>query len=222
MRKVLPKFDLLIVDEAHKLKNPWTVQAQAVAQVLGGRFETVATFLTATALPAFGVEELRRVFDLFGCASEVRPGFPDDVDALFHSIADYQRTYEAFEEAWRLADSRQASAFAEWYACAAVAPLTADPRQAVPGLECIDDPNVASARTGTSGSFGVLKDHGVEHGFRRWAIRSLKPGGSRGATSRSSPFHRCARGGGSGAAADVPALDDGARTQRGPVSCRGG
>ena len=42
------------------------------------------------------------MFDLFGCASEVPPGFPDDVDALFHSIADYQRTYEAFEEAWRL------------------------------------------------------------------------------------------------------------------------
>ncbi|WP_026605541.1 SNF2-related protein [Methylocapsa acidiphila] len=173
VRKVLPKFDLLIVDEAHKLKNPWTVQAQAVAQVLGGRFKG-ATFLTATPFQ-LGVEELRRVFDLFGCASEVRPGFPDDVNALFHSIADYQRTYEAFEEAWRFADSRQASAFAEWYACAAVAPLTADPRQAVPGLECIDDPNVATLARYVW-ELRRLKDHGVEHGFRRWAIRSLKPG----------------------------------------------
>lgn len=173
VRKVLPKFDLLIVDEAHKLKNPWTVQAQAVTQVLGGRFKR-AVFLTATPFQ-LGVEELKRVFDMFGHASEVRPDFRANVDALFLSIADYQRTYDAFEDAWRFADSRHAAAFAEWYAQAATAALPEDPRQVVPGLDRIDDPNVATLAR-YAWELRRLKEHGVERGFRRWTIRSLKPG----------------------------------------------
>ncbi len=173
VRKVLPEFDLLVVDEAHKLKNPWTVQAQAVTQVLGGRFHR-AVFLTATPFQ-LGVAELRRVFDMFGNASEVRPDFREDVDALFESIADYQRTYDAFEDAWRFADTRHAAAFADWYASASMAPLPADPRQVIPGLDRIDDPNVATLAR-YAWELRRLKEHGVEKGFRRWTIRSLKPG----------------------------------------------
>ena len=173
VRTVLPKFDLLIVDEAHKLKNPWTVQAQAVTHVLGGRFKR-AVFLTATPFQ-LGVEELKRVFDIFGHATDVRRDFRDDVDALFVSIGDYQRTYDAFEDAWRFADASQSAAFAEWYTSASTAPLPADPRQVVPGLDTLEDPNVA-ALARYAWELRRLKEHGVEKGFRRWTIRSLKPG----------------------------------------------
>jgi hypothetical protein len=173
VRKVLPEFDLLVVDEAHKLKNPWTVQAQAVAQVLGRRFKR-AVFLTATPFQ-LGVVELRRVFEMFGQAREVRPGFSDDVEALFAAIADYQRTYDAFEDAWRFADSRHAAAFAGWYERASTEPVSADARQAVPGLELIDDPNVTTLARYVW-ELRRLKENGVEPGFRRWTIRSLKPG----------------------------------------------
>jgi hypothetical protein len=170
VRKVLPQFDLLVIDEAHKLKNPLTVQAQAVSQVLGGRFGR-AVFLTATPFQ-LGVEELRRVFEMFGRATKVRSDFQDDVDRLFHDIDDYQRAYGSFEKAWRFADFSHASAFSEWYARTAGAPAASDPRQSVPDIDSIDDPNVATLAR-HAWELRRLKDHGVEDGFRKWTIRSL-------------------------------------------------
>ena len=116
VRKMLPKFDFLIVDEAHKLKNPWTVQAQAVAHVLGGRFKR-AVFSYRHAVPTRRAD--RTLSYLFGGSSDARPGFQNDVESLFQSIADYQRTYNDFEAAWRFADLRQAKAFEAWYRNAA-------------------------------------------------------------------------------------------------------
>lgn len=173
LRAVLPAFDLLVIDEAHKLKNPWTVQAQAVAQVLHRTFAR-AIFLTATPFQ-LGVEELKRVFQMFAHARAVRPGFQDDVDTLFATIADYQRTYDAFEQAWRYADHGHTRAFAAWYAGVASLPVLPSRAAPVPGLDGVEDPNVlALARY--AWELRRLKEHGVEPGFRCWTVRSLKPG----------------------------------------------
>lgn len=172
VRKLLPCFDLLVVDEAHKLKNPWTVQAQAVSQVLGTRFRR-AVFLTATPFQLH-VLELRRVFEMFGSAREVRSGFREDVDALFAAIKDYQDTYGLFESAWRFAESNHASGFARWYDRVGLTEVSPDPTQVVPGIQQDDDPNVV-ALARYAWQLRRLKVHGVEPGFRRWTIRSLKP-----------------------------------------------
>lgn len=173
VRMLLPALDLLVVDEAHKLKNPWTVQSQAVAQVLGGRFAR-AVFLTATPFQ-LGVEELRRVFEMFARASGVRPGFAEDVEALFAAVTEYQRAYADFEERWRYATERQAEDVAAWYRATRGRPVDPDPRAPVPGLEGCDDPNVATLAR-AAWELRRLKDHGVQPGFRRWTLRSLKPG----------------------------------------------
>src|SRR6185436_17720852 len=94
--------DVLVVDEAHKLKNPWSVRAQAVSQVLAGIYDR-AVFLTATPFQ-LGVEELRQVFHLFGSARGVRKGFEADVEELYSSVRAYQRSYERFERLWRYVD----------------------------------------------------------------------------------------------------------------------
>lgn len=172
VKSVLPDFDLLVVDEAHKLKNPWTVQSQAVAQVLGGTFRR-AVFLTATPFQ-LGVTELRRVFEMFGYAENVRDGFKDDVDALFADIADYQRTYDTFEAGWRFADIGHASGFSAWATAVAAHPVDPSPSAPVPGLDGIDDPNVVRLAR-EAWALRRLKEHGVEPGFRRWTVRSLKP-----------------------------------------------
>ena len=49
--KLIPRFDLLVVDEAHKLKNPGALRTQAMQRVFEGRFRK-ALFLTATPFPA--------------------------------------------------------------------------------------------------------------------------------------------------------------------------
>jgi len=172
VRELLPCFDLLVVDEAHKLKNPWTVQAQAVSQVLGGRFRR-AVFLTATPFQ-LDVIELRRVFEMFNSAREVRAGFREDVDTLFAAIKDYQETYGFFESAWRYADWNQASGFARWYDRVASTDVSPEPTQSVPGIHEDDDPNVV-ALARYAWQLRRLKHHGVEPGFRRWTVRSLKP-----------------------------------------------
>jgi hypothetical protein len=171
VRHLLPSiFDLLVVDEAHKLKNPWTVQSQAVSQVLQGRYAK-ALFLTATPFQ-LGVGELRRVFELFACASRVRAGFEKDKDELFAGIADYQEGYGELEDAWRYATPEHSTALASWYLQARGAPITVDEP---PGLDGLVDPNVlALARL--AWRLRVIKDGVVEPGFRRWTVRSLKPG----------------------------------------------
>jgi hypothetical protein len=163
VRHLLPQFDLLVVDEAHKLKNPWTVQARAVSQVLGNRFNRAA-FLTATPFQ-LGVHELRQVFRLFSRASAVRPGFRQDVDELFEAITSYQQSYDSFEQSWRYVDPRQASSLATWY--------RTQRNRAEFDTEGLDDPNVVSLAH-QAWQLRKLKNERVESGFRRWTLRSLK------------------------------------------------
>ncbi len=164
IRSLLPTLDLLVVDEAHKLKNPWSVQARAVSQVLGGVFSK-AVFLTATPFQ-LGVSELRQVFELFGRANVVRPGFHEDVDDLFDGIAEYQGTYDGFEQDWRLLDGTQVAAMARWYR------RVQD--ESGPELDGIEDLNVRRVAQ-QAWALRELKNSRVEPGFRRWAIRNLKP-----------------------------------------------
>ena len=166
LKGLLPNFDLLVVDEAHKLKNPWTVQAQAVSQVLGGKFARAA-FLTATPFQ-LGVRELRQVFALFGRARRVREGFDGDVQRLFGAIERYQHCYGHFEELWRYADEQQATQFAEWY--------LRQRAHAYTSFEGIDDANVAALARLANELLEIKSAvDGVEPGFRRWTLRSLKP-----------------------------------------------
>jgi hypothetical protein len=171
VRELLPRsFDLLVVDEAHKLKNPWTVQSQAVSQVLSKRYKKAA-FLTATPFQ-LGVGELRRVFDLFGHAKKVRDGFHTDKDTLFQGIHDYQQTYDEFESAWKYAEPAHTEALAPWYRLARSHPHTLpDP----PALDDVEDPNV-EALARLAWRLRALKDGVVQPGFRRWTVRNLKPG----------------------------------------------
>jgi hypothetical protein len=171
VRSLLPDtFDLLVVDEAHKLKNPYTVQSQAVTQVLGGLYDKAA-FLTATPFQ-LSVSEMARVFELFGHARDVRDGFQTDVDALFSGIDAYQKLYDAFEDGWRFATETHAQGFADWYAQVRDHD-TVEPD--APDLGSLDDPNVAELAR-MAWKLRHLKDHVVQPGFRRWTIRSLKPG----------------------------------------------
>ena len=165
VRMLLPRFDLLVIDEAHKLKNPWTVQAQAVSQVLAGSFEKAA-FLTATPFQ-LGVGELRQVFRLFSRARHVRESFAEDVDGLFDAIRGYQSSYDAFERAWRYLEPDHLDAFGDWYRQA---------RRSDGGrFDDIDDPNVHTMAR-QAWALRQLKREQIEPGFRRWTIRSLKPG----------------------------------------------
>ena len=162
---LLPKFDLVVVDEAHKLKNPWTVQSQAVSLVLNKRFQK-AVFLTTTPFQ-LGVSELRRVFEIFGRASKVRPDFGNDVEDLFDGIRTYQEAYDRFEASWKFVDEDQAASFKVWY----------NSNRGLPeaSYETIEDPNVLSLAR-MARNLKELKDSRVERGFRRWTIRNLKPG----------------------------------------------
>ncbi len=159
VRALLPTFSLVILDEAHKLKNAHTVRAHGVAGCLRDRFDK-ALFLTATPFQ-LDVHELRQVFQLFSLAK----GAPTDLlaraDALFAAIRDYQAAYGAFEAAWRRLDAAAVSEFTAWH--------ERDPAFESPS----DDPSlrVVAERYRALRS---LKDQHIEPGFRQWMIRSVR------------------------------------------------
>ncbi len=164
LRALVPTFRLLVVDEAHKLKDPWTVRAQAVTHVLRKNYEK-AVFLTATPFQ-LGIEELRHVFQLFFNARTVPDGFADDVERLFGSVRSYQRAYARFEAQWRYVDETQARALSDWYGSAS--------RSNAPAFERLDD-NVRLVAE-QIWQLIKLKQEQVEPAFRQWMLRSLKPG----------------------------------------------
>lgn len=67
IRKALPRYDLLVLDEAHKLKNPSSKRFRYLEQVLAKRFETML-FLSATPFQ-IDLSELAAVFQLLGAAT---------------------------------------------------------------------------------------------------------------------------------------------------------
>lgn len=157
--KLMPMLDLLIVDEAHKLKNPGSLRTDAMRRVFYGRFRK-ALFLTATPFQ-LDVSELREVFSLFAGAAGAPKDLESQVDELLAAVADYQAHYEAFQQTWLSLDPAVAAEFRSMYDNNPAALDTTG----VPALQLVAK-QVAALKT--------LKAQAVEPGFRKWMIRSLR------------------------------------------------
>lgn len=101
-RALLPIFDLVVVDEAHKLKNRETKRFKSLSQALRQRFHN-ALFLTATPFQ-LGPDELRQVFTLFALATTAPTNLLERAETLLTDIRDYQAAYLAFERDWGRVD----------------------------------------------------------------------------------------------------------------------
>ena len=157
--KLMPMIDLLIVDEAHKLKNPGSLRTRAMRRVFDGRFRK-ALFLTATPFQ-LDVAELREVFSLFAGAKDAPRDLEDQVEGLLTSVADYQRQYEAFQQTWSSLDPVVAAQFCALY--------DGEPQ----ALDEIDDPALRVVAHQVA-ALKSIKTETVEPGFRPWMIRSLR------------------------------------------------
>jgi hypothetical protein len=160
VRALIPDIDVLVIDEAHKLKNVDTLRSQAVMTVFGRKF-CKALFLTATPFQ-LDVDELRQVFRLFSLAREAPPDLLDSVETLFQDIRDYQHGYQELEGVWARLDAGLAARFGEVYA--------ADP----PLERHIEDVSLRAVARHVR-ELVRIKTERIQPGFRRWMIRSLHP-----------------------------------------------
>lgn len=160
-RSLLPIFDLLIVDEAHKLKNAQALRTRGLQTTMTGRYRK-ALFLTATPFQ-LDVGELRQVFHLFARAKGAANNLGEQIDKLLEGIRDYQRCYTAFQTSWGQLESGQAAEFCSLYA--------ADPTL----TEDIEDPSLRIVAASLR-ELVRLKEQAIEPGLRRWMIRSLRRG----------------------------------------------
>lgn len=159
VRDLLPEIDLLVLDEAHKLKNADTVRARGVAHTFERRFKK-ALFLTATPFQ-LDVSELRQVFSVFALATTSPPDLMAQVDGLFAAIDRYRDAYRAFEEVWFRVDPDVAERFRVAF--------EADSSLAGP----IDDPSVRDVAAKARDLLALRRDT-IEPAFRSWMIRSLR------------------------------------------------
>lgn len=159
VRRLLPELDLLVIDEAHKLKNEDSMRATGVRTVLEGRFDK-ALFLTATPFQ-LTVAELRQVFSLFALARSAPGDLLERARGLLDHVAEYTRAYGDLERVWAQADGAVAADFGAWFE--RHPDLAVDPED--PALRAI----VAPARR----LLARKRDH-IEPGFRAWMIRSLR------------------------------------------------
>lgn len=158
VRALLPSFDLLVVDEAHRLKNPGAVQVIAVNTTFRKKLDRVL-FLTATPFQLH-VDELRQIFKTFQLARSAPADFPAGVDQLLSNIQQYQEVYDEFQSAWQRMDEAGATEFTEYF-------------HRSPGLS--DEPPPALKPVADRLRVLIdLKDNAVEPGLRRWMVRSLK------------------------------------------------
>ncbi|MDG2539819.1 helicase-related protein [Dyella jiangningensis] len=157
--KLMPMVDLLIVDEAHKLKNPGSLQTTAMRSVFRGRFRK-SVFLTATPFQ-LAVSELREVFSLFGDAQGAPKDLHEEIERLLAAVAEYQLQYEAFQQTWLSMDPVMAAKFRWLY----------DNHSAI--LETTEDPSLQLVVKQVAALMS-LKTKTIEPGFRKWMIRSLR------------------------------------------------
>lgn len=157
--KLMPMIDLLIVDEAHKLKNPGSLQTTAMRRVFRGRFMKTV-FLTATPFQ-LDVSELREMFSLFEDAAGASKDLSSEVDELLAAVAEYQFQYEAFQQTWLSLDLAVAAEFRLRY----------DNHADI--LEAAEDPSLHLVAKQVA-SLKSLKVQTIEPGFRKWMIRSLR------------------------------------------------
>jgi len=158
-RALLPTFDLLVVDEAHKLKNRHTKRAQSLSQALRQRFHK-ALFLTATPFQ-LDVDELRQVFALFSLASTAPADLHERAELLLTDIRGYQDAYAAFERDWSRVD-----------------PILADELgrhlEGAPDLAHLPDNPALRPVALHLRRLIELKDTRIEPAFRRWMVRSRR------------------------------------------------
>ena len=157
--KLMPTIDLLIVDEAHKLKNPGSLRTRAMRRVFEKRFRK-ALFLTATPFQ-LDVRELREVFTLFAGAKYAPRDLEDQVQELLTAVSDYQRQYDAFQQTWSSLDPSVATRFSSAY--------DEDPST----VDAIEEPALQVVAKQVS-CLKSLKTEKIEPGFRQWMIRSLR------------------------------------------------
>jgi hypothetical protein len=159
VRALLPDFDLLVVDEAHKLKNAHTLRSQAISTVFRRKYAKTL-FLTATPFQ-LSVEELRQVFFTFSQARGAPENLMDEVQAFFDDIREYQAAYDTLYRAWAGLDAAAAVEFTALF-------------QADEALEQdIQDPSLRAVAMAIK-EVRRLKQQKIEPGFRRWMIRSLR------------------------------------------------
>lgn len=156
---MMPPFDLLVVDEAHKLKSSDSVRTTGVRTAFAQRFDR-ALFLTATPFQ-LSVGELRQVFALFSLARTAPPDLMDQADRLLASVGEYQQAYDQLDRVWALADGVVASDFAAWFA-------------ANPDLGSQPEDPVLRPIVAAAAHLLALKRDQVEPALRRWMIRSLR------------------------------------------------
>lgn len=157
--KLLPTIDLLIVDEAHKLKNSGSLRTRAMRNVFDRRFRK-AVFLTATPFQ-LDVSELREIFSLFSGAKDAPENLGERIDTLLAAVGEYQRLYDEFQRSWSLLDAEAAARFCTAYDSGADL------------LEATDDPALEIV-TKQVAALTKLKTEAIEPGFREWMIRSLR------------------------------------------------
>jgi hypothetical protein len=156
---LVPDLDLLVVDEAHKLKNADSVRATGVRTVFDKRFDK-ALFLTATPFQ-LTVGELSQVFALFGLARSAPADLQDRADRLLADVAAYTDTYNQLDNVWGQLDGAGAADFAAFFE--RDPELRAEPED--PSLRVV----VRLAR-----QLLTLKRDRIEPRFREWMIRSLR------------------------------------------------
>lgn len=96
---LFPRASLLILDEAHKMKNEKTVKRKALAAGIYHRFDK-GIFLTATPFQ-LGEGELRSVLNMFRhstCSKREKENFQVLLDDIFEKIAFYENAMAIFED----------------------------------------------------------------------------------------------------------------------------
>jgi superfamily II DNA or RNA helicase len=159
VRELMPELSLLILDEAHKLKNANAVRTRAVRTAFRRRFRK-ALFLTATPFQ-LDIGELRQVFALFGKARGAPTSIREQTAALFADIREYQAAYDDLHRAWAGLD----------HGTAALLDAHLDERAEL--TRPLDDSSLAAVYQRFRALL-TLKEARVEPGLRRWMIRSLR------------------------------------------------
>lgn len=100
IRSRLRQFSLIVVDEAHQLKNPDTKRYRALEAVFRKAFRDML-FLTATPFQ-LGPEELEHIMALFALSSErSAASIKSECKRVTTCASDYQDAVRGFEAAWR-------------------------------------------------------------------------------------------------------------------------
>lgn len=98
MKSVLPDASLLILDEAHNMKNEHTVRRQSLESVINNKFDK-ALFLTATPFQ-LSVSELKSIMCLFETgksSAEIIHKFQQNVSSMFFEMEKYMSSVNEFK-----------------------------------------------------------------------------------------------------------------------------